>query len=55
MRVRKLALEALGRPMHNLLALDQSSHITGYAIFKDGKLEKFGKFDCNETDIGERL
>ena len=41
--------------MHNLLALDQSSHITGYAIFKDGKLEKFGKFDCNETDIGERL
>ena len=55
MSVRKCVLVVLGLPVHNLLALDQSSHITGYAIFKDGKLEKFGKIECNEKDIGDRL
>ena len=38
-----------------LLALDQSSHITGYAIFEDGKLSSVSKFTLNSDDLGERL
>ena len=38
-----------------LLALDQSSHITGYAIFKDKKLIHCDKFDLKSEDLGERL
>ena len=43
--------------MKKLLALDQSSRITGWAIFTDGKLEKHGKFDAEKagSGIGERL
>lgn len=40
--------------MH-LLALDQSSHITGYSIFIDGKLENYGKFSFDDKDMGKRL
>lgn len=39
----------------NLLTLDQSSHITGYAIFKGKELIKYGHINQNESDIGERL
>lgn len=39
----------------NLLALDQSSHTTGYAIFKDNKLIKASHFDASGSDLGDRL
>ena len=40
-----------------LLALDQSSRITGYAIFDGDKLVQHGKFDASlhSSDVGERL
>lgn len=38
-----------------ILALDQSSHINGYAIFQNNKLLKYGKFSLNDNDIGKRL
>ena len=37
------------------LALDQSSKITGWAIFQDGKLEKYGKWSFNDENLGARL
>ena len=40
--------------MANLLALDQASQTTGYAVFKDGKLFTYGKFSFDD-DIAERL
>lgn len=39
----------------NLLALDQSSRITGYAVFEDGKLTKYDKFEFTDDDVGHRL
>ncbi len=41
--------------MRNLLALDQASHTSGWAVFKDGQLEAYGKIEANQDDIGERL
>lgn len=41
--------------MKRLLALDQSSKTTGYAIYHDDRLYTFGHFTCNQKDIGERL
>lgn len=38
-----------------LLALDQASRTSGYAVFIDGKLECHGKFTAEHEDIGERL
>ena len=38
-----------------LLALDQASKTTGYAVFIDGKLETYGKFTYEDSDIGVRL
>lgn len=38
-----------------LLALDQASRTSGYAIFDDGKLIDFGTFTYDDTDIGVRL
>lgn len=38
-----------------LLALDQASITTGYAIFKDGKLEDYGHFTFNDQSLGTRL
>ena len=38
-----------------LLALDQSSRITGYAIFEDNNLVDYGKFELKTDDVGERL
>lgn len=40
--------------MANLLALDQASQTTGYAVFKDGKLCTYGKFSFDD-EIAERL
>lgn len=39
-----------------LLALDQATKITGWAIFKDNKLTDYGKFDAGQyDDMGDRL
>lgn len=38
-----------------LLALDQASRTSGYAIFEDGKLLKYGKFTYDDYDFGVRL
>lgn len=38
-----------------LLALDQASRVSGYAVFIDGKLETYGKIVSEHDDIGERL
>ena len=41
--------------MSKLLALDQASHITGWAIFEDDQLKEWGKFSVDDKDIGDRL
>ena len=41
--------------MSRLLALDQASRTTGWAVFDGSELIKFGKFTATEDDIGERL
>ena len=41
--------------MSKLLALDQSSHTTGYTILDDGKIIKVSHFDCVGNDLGDRL
>ena len=38
-----------------LLALDQASKTSGYAIFDNNELIKSGKFTLTSDDIGERL
>lgn len=39
-----------------ILALDQASNISGWAIFQDDYLEQHGKIDVSKyADIGERL
>lgn len=39
----------------NILALDQSSRVTGYAIFQDSKLLLYGHFTLSDEDIDNRL
>lgn len=41
--------------VYNLLALDQSSNVSGWAIFEDGNLKKWGHFTTTATDIGGKL
>lgn len=41
--------------MANILALDQASRTSGWAVFVDGKLYKYGKFTAEHTDVGDRL
>lgn len=38
-----------------ILSLDQSSKITGWSVFEDDKLIKFGKFNFDSPDVGQRL
>ena len=39
-----------------MLALDQASRVTGWAIFEDGELIEYGKIDLSKEDqIGQRL
>lgn len=49
------ALVDLGALVSNILALDQSSIITGYSVFRNGKLYKYGKFSFDDSDLGKRL
>ena len=41
--------------MANLLALDQASLTSGFAVFKDGNLFDYGKFTFSDEDIADRL
>ena len=41
--------------MENLLALDQASVTTGYAIFQNGQLTKYGKITLDDPNVGTRL
>lgn len=38
-----------------LLALDQASNISGYAIFEDGKLLKYNKINLTDYDLADKL
>ena len=38
-----------------LLALDQASHVTGYAVFEDGKPVVISHFTARGDDLGKRL
>lgn len=38
-----------------ILALDQSSQVSGYAVFINGQLETYGHFTFKDSDIGARL
>lgn len=38
-----------------VLALDQASKTTGWAVFKDNKLYNYGKFTVDYPDTGKRL
>ena len=39
-----------------ILALDQSSRVSGWAVFDDGELIEYGKIDLSkESQVGERL
>lgn len=41
--------------MSTLLALDQSSHTSGYAVFQNGVLKDYGHFTISDEDLGIRL
>ena len=41
--------------MSKLLALDQSSHTTGYTVLDGGKIVRVDHFDCVGNDLGDRL
>lgn len=41
--------------MQVLLALDQASKTTGWAVYKDNKLFEYGKFTFEDDDFGKRL
>lgn len=41
--------------MANLLALDQSSHTTGYTVLHNGTIITVNHFDCVGNDLGDRL
>ena len=49
------ALADSAQLMSNLLALDQASRTTGYAIFNGDELIKYGHWTFNDEDIGDRL
>jgi len=44
-----------GISMTRLLALDQSSRVSGYAIFQTGTLEKYGKWNFTDADMITRV
>lgn len=41
--------------MSCVLSLDQSSKVTGYAVFTDGKLNDYGKFSFDDVNLDTRL
>ena len=53
--LRVLELVVLVLPMDKILALDQATRVSGYAIFSDDKLIDYGKIVTDNPDIGIRL
>lgn len=41
--------------MSHLLALDQASKVTGWAIFEDGELKSYGKISLDDPNTDTRL
>ena len=41
--------------MNRLLALDQASKVTGWAIFEDGELKSYGKISLDDPNTDTRL
>ena len=41
--------------MSRLLALDQASKVTGWAIFEDGELKSYGKISLDDPNTDTRL
>lgn len=41
--------------MYKILALDQASRQSGYSIFKDNELIKFGTIKLEDENVGARL
>jgi hypothetical protein len=41
--------------MSRLLALDQASKVTGWAIFEDGELKSYGKISLDDPNTDIRL
>ena len=37
--------------MSTILALDQASRTTGYSVWKDGKMQTYGKFTYDNADL----
>lgn len=46
---------ALAQPQNRLLALDQASRVTGWAVFIDNELKGWGHLTTNQDEVGERL
>ena len=38
-----------------VLALDQASRVSGWAVFDNGELFNYGKFSATQADVGDRL
>lgn len=38
-----------------VLALDQASRISGWAVFENGRLSMYGKINADQADFGDRL
>ena len=38
-----------------VLALDQASRVSGWAVFDNGELYNYGKFSATQADVGDRL
>ena len=47
-----LVLPQMGK---TILALDQASKTSGFAVYIDGKLDSYGKFTYDDIDIDKRL
>lgn len=54
-RKSKYDKEDLVQQVNNLLALDQSSKVSGYAVFRDNSLLTYGVIDLKDKNLGIRL
>ena len=41
--------------MSNILALDQASRVSGWAVFINGELKEWGHLTTNQEEVGDRL
>ena len=49
-----LNIEPKKKGTHRILALDQASYVSGWSIFDDGQLIKYGTFETHKEDFIER-